>query len=499
MTVPGEFLFVRFGIVIRFVVLIICAWRPVVASQRWICVTTPHFEMYTTSSEKQAVRTLQVLEQVRYFFLQRSVSKQAPSSRVRIIAFSSEKDYKPYRPNAGTFAYYLQSRERDYIVMQDIEPDHHQAAMHEYTHLIVQHTKMQLPVWLNEGMAELYSSLEPHGQGAMVGRPSAARAGTLAKQKWMDWNVLLAVDHDSPFYNESEKMSIFYAQSWALTHMLFLSPAYSSGFSQFLLTVANGSPTPEALRKVYGKTVPEVGRDVVEYVRQSSMEAAVYEISLSKSDLDEQTTNLSDFQVSLALADLLASRKETASEAQRQMLVLEQQNPGNSDLEVSLGYLAWQADNLLEARKHFSLAVALGSKNSRMIYDYARLNQADGAEPQTTVDLLTKVISLQPDDTDARIFLAEVEASRGRFGSAMLAIAPVHIVKPEQAYRFFSVTAYSHANLRDFAGARSATERALQHANTLAERGQMEQLLQFLDRAEHPDVDRRVNEVTKAQ
>jgi hypothetical protein len=37
--------------------------------------------------------------------------------------------------------------------MQDIAPDHSQAAVHEYTHLVVQHLKLELPIWLNEGMA----------------------------------------------------------------------------------------------------------------------------------------------------------------------------------------------------------------------------------------------------------------------------------------------------------------------------------------------------------
>jgi hypothetical protein len=264
--------------------------------------------MYTTNSEKQAVRALQVFEQVRYFFLQSSKNAQAPEGRVRIIAFSSEKEYKPYRLNGGAFAYYLQSRERDYIVMQDIAAEHHKAAVHEYTHLIVRHLKLDLPVWLNEGLADLYSSLEPHGQQSMVGRPLEGHVFTLLNRPWMDWNVLFAVDQKSPYYNESDKMSIFYAQSWALTHMLYLSPSYGSRFSNFLLAVATGTPTPYAFQKVYGKTIREVAKDASNYIRQSSVHAALYNVTLQKTDLDTQVAELSDFQIGLALADLLGSR-----------------------------------------------------------------------------------------------------------------------------------------------------------------------------------------------
>src|SRR5450432_3527638 len=103
------------------------------ASPKWISVSTPHFEMYTTNSERSATQALRVFEQVRYFFLQNSPSKSAPEAVVRIIAFKSEKEYKPYRINEGAFAYYQRSRERDYIVMQDLDSEHHQAAIHEYT------------------------------------------------------------------------------------------------------------------------------------------------------------------------------------------------------------------------------------------------------------------------------------------------------------------------------------------------------------------------------
>ncbi|HSU61299.1 MAG TPA: hypothetical protein VLI55_18465 [Bryobacteraceae bacterium] len=442
--------------------------------------------MYTTNGEKQAVKALQVFEQVRYFFLQTSKNKQGPEGRVRIIAFSSEKEYKPYRLNAGAFAYYLQSRERDYIVMQDIQPDHHQAAIHEYTHLIVEHTKLELPAWLNEGLADLYSSMEPHGQQTMVGRPLERHVMTLMTKSWMDWNVLFAVDHGSPYYNESDKMSIFYAQSWALTHMLSLSPAYGRNFSSFLLAIAAGMSTPEALQKIYGKTLPEVGKDTAKYVRQTSVKAAIYDITLRKSDLDAQIADLPDFQIDVALADLLASRRDTAPEARTRLLALEQQYRQNAAVEESLGYLAWQQNDIPETRKHFGLAVQYGSKDARMIYSYAVMERSNGAPAQRITSLLQQVIAVNPDDADAEIFLANLETSERQYGAALSTIARVHSVKPEQAYNFFAISAFCRANLHDADGARSSAKRALEYAKTTAERLQIDNLLNFVDQSNRP-------------
>ena len=472
----------------RIALLLACAWEPALAVQRWISVATPHFEMYTTNSEKQAARALQVFEQVRYFFLQNINDKQRLEGRVRVIAFSSEKEYRPYRLNSGAFAYYLQSRERDYIVMQDIEPSHHQTAVHEYTHLIVQHLKLDLPIWLNEGMADLYSSLEPRGQQAMVGRPLDYHLLTLMRQQWMDWNVVFSVDQSSPYYNEADKMSIFYAQSWALTHMLSLSPAYSAKFSEFLVSAANGMATREALTKVYGKTISEVGKDVQNYVRQTSMKAMIFNITLSKQDLDAQVSDLSEFQIGLALADLLASSKRNGPEAERRLLALAQEYPRNAEVEESLGYLAWQQDKPTEARKYFGLAVEHGSKDARMIYDYAGLEHSNGALPQKVIDLMKQVIALKPDDIDARILLGNLETNQGQYGAALSVLSEVHTVKPEQAFNFFAVSAYCLANLKDLRGARTSAERALQYAKEPSQRLQIENLLKFLDQASQPPV-----------
>lgn len=453
------------------------------ASQHWIRVATPHFEMFTTNNEKQATRALQTFEQVRYFFLQNNQKKQAPDGQVRIIAFSSEKDFKPYRMNGGAFAYYLQSRERDYIVMQDIEAEHHEAAVHEYTHLIVQHLKLEWPIWLNEGFADLYSSLEPRGKQAMVGRALPSHVAVLSQRQWMDWKVLFAVDHNSPFYNEREKMQIFYSQSWMLTHMLALSQEYMPKFSAFLLAVSQGASTADSLQKVYGKSVDEVAKDVLRYSRQASYRAGLFDVTLSSADLNPQTSDLPPFNTDLALADLLAGRKETQPEARKRLLELSQQNSQSTDVEESLGYLAWQAEDLPEARKHFSLAVERGSKNVRMIYDLAGLSRMGNAAPESTIELLRKVIALQPDHNDARILLAEVETSNKRYASALQALAPIHSVTPEQAYRFFGVSAFTNANLHNFDGARQLADKALPYAKTPTEKGQMEELLQWIDRA----------------
>jgi tetratricopeptide (TPR) repeat protein len=450
-------------------------------TQTWISIKTSHFEMYTTNGEKQAIAALQRFEQVRYFFLQRSTRKTAPDVRVRIIAFSSEQEYKPFRRNAGTFAYYQRSRERDYIVMQDIQSDHYDAAVHEYTHLIAEHAKLNLPVWLNEGIAELYSSLESRGDRAMVGRPIPGSLFVLARQPWIDWNVLFGVDHNSPYYNDRERMQVFYAQSWALTHMLSLGAPYAPQFSKFVTAISGGMTTFDALEKIYGKSIGDIDKALHAYVRQATVSAALFDIKLGKSELEPQIAELSDLQVRLALADLFASREAGASEAQARLSELEKEHPGNPDIQASLAYLYWREKRLDDARMHFALAIKAGSKDPQLFHDYAELARSSGASWPEVMGLLQQALALNPDYNEARLLLGLLATEEKQFGLAYATLTQMRTIMPDDAYSYFTALAYCSVNLNKPQRAREAAQRALDFVKTPEQRSQVENLLHYID------------------
>src|SRR5579863_9741309 len=78
------------------------------AAEQWVKLTSSHFELYTTAGEKKGREALLYFEQVRDFFTRtRSSDKPVPDTRVRIIAFQSEKEYAPYRINDFSSAFYL--------------------------------------------------------------------------------------------------------------------------------------------------------------------------------------------------------------------------------------------------------------------------------------------------------------------------------------------------------------------------------------------------------
>ena len=116
-----------------------------------------------------------------------------------------------------------------------------------------------------------------------------------------------------------------------------------------------------------------------------------------------------------------------------------------------------------------------------MLYDLAMLDQMSDVALNASADLLNKIIALQPDHTDACILLAEVESRRHRLAQALRALSLIHTVQPDQAYRFFAISAYTHANLHDLNGGKQLAEKALSYAKTSTQKSQMEELLQYVN------------------
>src|SRR5262249_15529694 len=140
---------------------------------------------------------------------------------------------------------------------------------HEYTHLVVQHEGHRYPPWLNEGFAELFSTLAIQGDTVRLGDPIVGRLQALLRDKWVPLSTILSADHDSPYYNETNKAGNLYNEGWALVHMLMTTSEYRPKSGEVLAAVDKGTPSIEALEKVYGKPLAAIENDLELYIRGS--------------------------------------------------------------------------------------------------------------------------------------------------------------------------------------------------------------------------------------
>ena len=204
------------------------------AEPKWIRVPSSDFEIYSSAGEGDTRRVLQSFERVRDFFEQATGSKGRRREPVHVIVFGSKKEYELYRPVDFATAFYTQVAGRDYIVLGSANDAVFPIAVHEYVHLIAQNAGMKLPPWLNEGLAEVFSTLQPQGDKVLVGTLIPGRMQALLRENWVPLATIVSANRDSPYYSEKSKAGSLYNEGWALTHMLELSRAYGARFPALL-------------------------------------------------------------------------------------------------------------------------------------------------------------------------------------------------------------------------------------------------------------------------
>lgn len=186
----------------------------------WISFKTSHFELRTTSAETEGRESLQALEKARSVMLQHVPFLQSAEQPVRIIAFASREEYSRFDLNGNSFGHYITAPTGDLIVLQDLKAEHREAIVHEYTHFLLRCAGLHLPLWLNEGLADFYSTVGDSGPDVSFGRILLPRMKAWSERQLIPLSALFQVDRHSPYYQEPEKMQQFYAESWMLVHML---------------------------------------------------------------------------------------------------------------------------------------------------------------------------------------------------------------------------------------------------------------------------------------
>jgi tetratricopeptide (TPR) repeat protein len=452
------------------------------ADPKWIHMPSTDFDIYSSAGEGDSRRVLQYFERVRSFFEQAvGGTAQRRAEPVRIIVFGSKKEYAQYRPNDFAAAYYTQIAGRDYIVLGSVNDDVFPIAVHEYVHLVAQNGGLKLPPWLNEGVAELFSTLKPVGDKILVGAVIPGRVYALSREKWVPLEAIVAADRNSPFYNEKNKAGSLYNEGWALTHMLELSAEYSPNFGRLVEEIQKGMPSQQALEGVYGKPLGSIEKDLQNYLRRDTLNARLIPAKLQSGER-VAAEPASMFDVKLTLLDL-TSGPDRQAETERKLQELVAENPKRPEPYVALGYLAGRAGRQEEALKSFETAIELGSKNPQMLWDYGRM--AGRSNPSQAIRALSALLADQPNRMEVRLALAQTQLGNKQAKDAIETLSPVKKVTPADAPRFFEILAYANMDTGNRQAARANAQRWIENTQDTDERVNANRLLRYLEDLDH--------------
>ena len=397
------------------------ACTPLSAQDRWIEVQSPHFTVLSNARQDKAARVALRFERIREVLQQALPSMEVdPGQPIVVFATRNERSFKELLPQfyerrdsvkpAGIF---LKGPERHFVALRlDLGGDTaFHTVFHEYVHLLTSLNFPRLPLWLNEGLAEFYANADVDGETVSLGLPSEAHVQRLRRYELVPLDHLFAITPDSPAYSEADKATIFYSQSWALTHFLILEESNDGRrpLDRYLASQAQGVNPDRALIDTFG-SLGQLETLLRDYVDGSRFRYVKLKVPSTLQAGEVRTREVGQAEINAWQAAFLV-RNQRFSEAQARINTSRQLDPTEALAYESQGYLHFSRGRSREALEAFTKAVELDSESYLSHYYFAVLSlQGDnpGADAPRIEQSLKKSIAIRPNFAHTHSALAHL-------------------------------------------------------------------------------------------
>lgn len=415
----------------------------------WTRLAHGRFELVTSTSSNRARELLLALEQTRLAWnrLEPPLPDEGPP--VRVFLFRAERDFRRFAGSPPVHGLTQRGRERTYILLPD-GPHLLEAARHEFVHAASQQAD-PWPRWLEEGLSDYYSSLQPSGARgrAAVGGGLDSRMAVLRNAAWPDLPLLL---QQAP---PADAEGLFYAQSWALVTWLKQTGRFRAGVPEYLRSRADQSDEAAAFAIGFRVSLLDALEQARVMVEQKNFSPTYIEAGATPQTPPAQA--LTEPQALLLLADLaLAFENLDLAHEYRSRLSA---RPAGPDATAALGMLSLQAGDRSRAERELGEAVAAGCRVPGAYFELAALRRDRRAPAAEVVALLEKAVGMSPGFAEAWFLLGRLRP--GREGETALARA-ASLVPRRAAY--WNELAERRLSLGEWAAARQAALSALASA-----------------------------------
>lgn len=240
---------------------------------------------------------------------------------------------------------------------------------HEYTHYLVgNRDQRRYPLWIEEGLAEVFSTLTVDGAVLEYGRASEGRANSLVYYPWLPFEDVIA-ERDTLGMKRNEG-AMFYAQSWLLVHYLMIGRTgarFSVDAAEYVRRLASGESALEAFEAVFCLDGGSLDRELKAYSRRLGYYRFSLKTPVATSDFATRELPRDAVAAELGLLALLRGNYEAAAEFYAAAL---EQNPDNTAALVGTADLHKAAERFDEAVPLYERALALEPDDPEHLLDY---------------------------------------------------------------------------------------------------------------------------------
>ena len=454
---------------------------PTYAKDQWLQLRSKNFNVISNAGEGETQKLVLKLEQFRFVFSK--LVKTQNAAPITVVVFKNDGSYKPFKPlyngkPANVAGYFQRSQDDNLITLNIAANDTRPLAVifHEYTHFLTSRLPRPLPLWLNEGIAELYSSFEVEKNKVILGAPIDNHVLFLREKKFLPFRSLFTVRHGSAEYNERDKQGVFYAQSWALAHYLMFGDrmARQPQLVRFVDLLNAGVDGEEAFRQAFQVTPEAMEKSLRDYIGRDSYTIVERMMESTEGEKNIAVRPLSEAESQYYLGNILL-QTDRVDEAETYFKRAMELDAALATPYEGLGFVAMRRNQYAEAETYFKQASERDSKNYMARYYYAetlnRKAMAGGGSlmtpqvAQKIVDELKASINLEPNFAHSYGLLGYVRLVSGekleegaRYLNAALQLEP-------QNQHFRLNLGQLQMRLQDFAAAKKTLEPLAQAAD----------------------------------
>lgn len=408
-------------------------------AEQWTIVRSKYFTVVTSSWPYDAQQWAGQLERFRVAMGQIYPAHSERLRPVTMVIFPDSASFRPYKmlnrlgQPAAIGGFFVQSEYVSAIaVAVDVSPSEtRRVIFHEATHWFQSTRDDPLPAWLEEGIAEVFSTFVADGKNYMVGdsiheHVRYLRAGNLPKL-----TQLMGLTRDSLDYNQDDRTGKFYAESWLFVHwnMFGEGSAGAQAVPKYLELLKRAKTAEQAFAGAFGGDYKTVGQRLERYLASGKYTRKAYPLRVEDLCPIEPPRPATEVEVEVALGAVALGGRgpQAALPHLRRATELDPKNVQGWEL---LGAAALGADDKATALAAYDQAARLGSQIAMVWCNRAALRQEaehPAGEFITTTDASTltadaadfrKAIDLDPRYQPAYGGLAGVEYSAEPFDPA---------------------------------------------------------------------------------
>ena len=474
------------------------------STRAWYEARTTHFQLYSCGPTREVFRLGGRLEQYCQAYARLAGADAVDSPPIIVLAFPDHASMVPYLPlyegQPGNMAAFFHHGADENLIVLSL-PERGQVdtdlrvIYHEYSHLLFRRNDQIWPLWLKEGMAEIYSTFSANGRNVRIASPILWHLTELHRHPLMSLAELFSVQTDSPQYNESQRQGVFYAESWLLTHYLVAgdNPQYRARFGRFTTLLRAGQEPVAAFTNALQSPLPVIQAGLRAYLARGVFHPVDLALATNLAGpVNIATRRLAPAEIECRLGDELMriNRRQDAAacfNAARRLA------PASPLPEEGLGLLASAEHRHDEALRHLQSAVQMGSDNFLVHYTCAyeelRGTAADG-EHYRRVDesraagiraKLERAVELMPNFAPAQEFFGFFEMVQGdNLRDAGTFLQRAVELEPQNLSYLFTLAQYQYRT-QDPVAARATLQPLLRPGVDAPLRAQAQRLLQEMD------------------